>query len=61
MGVVEEIFAEFFRKLEEDGDIPEKIAKKIRISMQSGDNVTEEEINRIIVGSGNNVSENKNN
>lgn len=61
MGVKEEIFAEFFKQLKDDGDIPEKVTREIRILLESGVDVTKEEINKIIVGSDNSVSENKNN
>jgi len=44
MGIKDEIFEEFFKKLEEDDDFPNVIIQELKNLLESGENISQEKI-----------------
>jgi hypothetical protein len=48
MGIKEDIFSEFFKTLELDGDFPKPILKSLKILQDSNELNNKEKLNRIL-------------
>lgn len=50
MGIVEEIFQDFFRKLHEDEEVPESIVTELTRLREKGETISEEKAFNIVEG-----------
>ena len=61
MGIQEDIFKGFFKKLEDDEEFPDSIVEELKRLRESGEIASREKILEIIENGGENVSKNQNN
>jgi len=60
MGIQEDIFKGFFKKLEDDEEFPDSIVEELKRLRESGEIASREKILEIIENGGENVSKNQN-
>ena len=60
MGVQEDIFEGFFKKLENDEKFPDSIVEELKKLWESGEIASQEKILEVVEGVSENVSENQN-
>ncbi len=60
MGIQEEIFEGFFKKLEDDEDFPDPLVEELKRLWESGKIASQEKIHEVVERGSENVSKNQN-